>query len=167
MSRFWVPPNVTASNGLPWAYQVFLVASILNSPPKKNIENSVSSLLGIVFGVGKHWFSFCTWFWVRNILDLHFWIPCCILCVALSAPMNYCMSLQCSCFFSCFFVVCSYFFSCFFWCFFCGLLVLSFTLFFFSRVCFVWFARAFVGCQNFFEQLIYWVFIVSVLKIVR
>ena len=37
---------------------------------------------------GKRWFKLCTWFWVCNILDLPFWIPCCILCVALSTPMK-------------------------------------------------------------------------------
>ena len=33
-------------------------------------------------------------FWICNILDLHFWIPCWILCVALSTTFNYCMSLR-------------------------------------------------------------------------
>ena len=49
---------------------------------KKNMENSLSSLFGIVFEFGKRWFKICSiWFWVCNILDLHCWIPRCILCV--------------------------------------------------------------------------------------
>ena len=44
---------------------------------------------------GKRWFKLCTCFWVCNILDLPFWIPCCILCVTQSTPMNFWMSLQC------------------------------------------------------------------------
>ena len=79
----WVPPNAcNASNGFPClektgraqANQVFLVANLLNS---KEFLESVNIP------------RFC------NILDFPFWISCCFLCVALSTPINFWMSLQC------------------------------------------------------------------------
>ena len=81
------PMPVTASNGFPCLQRNW------RSTSKSGFLGCQSSQFQGFFG--KRWFKLCTWFWVCNILDLPFWIPCCILCVALSTAMNCWMSLQC------------------------------------------------------------------------
>ena len=78
---------VTASNGFPCLEKNW------RSTSKWGFLSCQSSQFQGNFG--KRWFNFCTWFWVCNILDLPFWIPCCILCVALSTPMKFWVPLQC------------------------------------------------------------------------
>ena len=77
------PMPVTASSGFP------CLEKKLGEHKQINFLGCQSSQFQGFFG--KRWF----WFWVCNILDLPFWIPCCILCVALSTAMNCWMSLQC------------------------------------------------------------------------
>ena len=76
---------VTASNGFPCLQKNW------RSTSKSGFLGCQSSQFQGNFG--KRWFKLCTWFWVCNILDLPFWIPCCILCVELST--HFWMSLQC------------------------------------------------------------------------
>ena len=83
------PRPVTASNRVPCLEKTL--------QEHKQIRFSWLPIFSIprIFGIfGKRGFKLCSELWVCDILDLPFWIPCCILCVALSKPMNFWMSLQ-------------------------------------------------------------------------
>ena len=63
------PMPATANNGFP------CLEKNRRSTNKSGFLGCQSSQVRRNFG--KRWFKLCTWFWVCNILDVPFWIPCC------------------------------------------------------------------------------------------
>ena len=80
-------PTVTASNGFPCLRQnleehkhfFFLLPTFSISEKNRSWRILFPHVWELPLICGKHWFKFWIRSWVWQILDLHFWIPCCVL----------------------------------------------------------------------------------------